>query len=86
MGYADDGREAQICNRSLTSGLEHNHPPEVKLLIFMTPDLGKFLFPRLPRDQRRREMQILLAALLVGLAIAGAMAMVMIMLAKAKLR
>jgi len=52
----------------------------------MTPDLGKLLFPRLPRDQRRREMQVLLAALLVGLVIAGAMAMVMIMLAKAKLR
>ena len=44
----------------------------------MKPDLGKLLFPRLQRGQRRREMLILLAALLVGLALAGIIAAVMI--------
>jgi hypothetical protein len=52
----------------------------------MTPNLGKYLFPRLQPDQRRREMHFLIAALLVGLVIAGAMATVMITLAGAKLR
>ena len=52
----------------------------------MTLNLGKLLFPHLPRDQRRREMRNLCFALLSGLAIAGTVALVMFMLAKAKLR
>ena len=51
----------------------------------MTPDFGKLLFPRLQPDQRRREMRILLAALLTGLVIASAIALVMIAMGKAKL-
>jgi hypothetical protein len=52
----------------------------------MTPDLGKILFPRLQRDQRRREMRILLGALLTGLVIAGITALVMIKMGKTNLR
>jgi len=52
---------------------------------FMTPDFGKLLFPRLQRDQRRREMRILLAVWLTGLVIAGIIALVMIKMGKAKL-
>ena len=44
----------------------------------MKPDLGKFLYPRLQRGQRRREMFNHLVALLVGLALAGIIAAVMI--------
>jgi hypothetical protein len=35
------------------------------------PDFGKILFPHLQRGQRRREMRVLSAALLVGLVVAG---------------
>jgi len=56
-----------------------------QLLIFMNPNLGKLLFPRLPPDQRRREMHTLIATLLVGLVIAGITATVMVLLAKTKL-
>ena len=52
----------------------------------MTLNFGKLLFPRLQPDQRRREMRILLFAVLTGLGIAGTTAIVMIMLGKAKLR
>jgi hypothetical protein len=50
----------------------------------MTPDFGKLLFPRLHRDQRRREMRFLLAALLTGLVIAGIVALAMIVMEKPK--
>jgi hypothetical protein len=52
----------------------------------MSLNFGKLLFPRLSPDQRRREIRFLLAAMLTGLTIAGAVAMVMLMLAEAKLR
>ncbi len=42
----------------------------------MKPDLGKLLYPRLSPDQRRRELRVLLAALLTGLVIAAAIAVV----------
>jgi len=45
----------------------------------MIPDLAKFLFPRLQPSQRRREMLILIASLLVGLVLAGIIAGVMIL-------
>ena len=51
----------------------------------MTPNFGKLLFPRLQPDQRRREMRVLLAALLAGLVIASTIALVMIVVGKAKL-
>jgi hypothetical protein len=57
----------------------------VEISDFMTPNFGKLLFPRLPPDQRRREMRVLLAALLTGLVIAGTTALVMIVVGKAKL-
>ena len=74
------------CNRLLKFTLERNARLQVKFLNFMTPDLGKLLFPRLQPDQRRREIRTRLFALLAGLAIAGITAIVMIMLGKAKLR
>ncbi len=49
----------------------------------MTPDLGKALFPRLQRDQRRHKMRVLLAVLLTGLVIAGVTALIMIKMGKA---
>jgi len=52
----------------------------------MTLNFGKLLFPRLQPDQRRREMRILLFALLAGLAIASAVALAMLLLARTKLR
>lgn len=58
----------------------------VKFLNFMTLNFGKLLFPRLQPDQRRREMRILLFALLAGLAIASAVALAMLLLARTKLR
>ncbi len=51
----------------------------------MKLDLAKLLFPRLQPDQRRREMHILLAALLTGLLIAGVIATVMILVVKGEL-
>ena len=57
----------------------------VEFLIFMRPDIGKLLFPRLQPDQRRREMHILFAALLAGLVIAGIISLVMILVVKGKL-
>jgi hypothetical protein len=54
-------------------------------LNFMTLNFGKLLFPRLQRDQRRREMRFLFAALLAGMAIASTIALVMLMLARANL-
>lgn len=49
----------------------------------MMPDLGKLLFPRLQRDQRRREIRILLAVLLTALLIAGITTLMMIKMGKA---
>ena len=49
----------------------------------MTPDLGKVLFPRLQRDQRRQKMRILLAVLLTGLVIAGVTALIIVKMGKA---
>jgi hypothetical protein len=48
----------------------------------MTLDLGKMLYPRLSPDQRRREMHILLTALLTGLITASIVALVMIVMGK----
>lgn len=47
------------------------------------PDLGKLLFPRLQRDQRLREMRILLAGLLIALVIAGITTLMMIKMGRA---
>jgi len=48
----------------------------------MLPDFGKFMFPQMQRGQRRREIRNLLAALMVGLILAGAIAGVMIFTGK----
>jgi len=48
----------------------------------MLPDFGKYLFPRLEREQRQREIRNLFAALLVGLVLAGIIAGVMIFTGK----
>jgi hypothetical protein len=45
----------------------------------MTLSLGKLLFPRLQPDQRRKEMHVLLGALLTGLITAGLIVLVMIL-------
>jgi hypothetical protein len=48
----------------------------------MTLSLGKLLYPRLQPDQRRRQMHLLLTALLTGLITAGIIAVVMIVMGK----
>jgi hypothetical protein len=40
--------------------------------------IGKFLFPRLQPDQQRREMFIILAAIVVGLVFAGIVTLVIL--------
>jgi hypothetical protein len=52
----------------------------------MTLSLGKLLYPRLQPDQRRREMHVLLTALLTGLITAGIIAVVMIVMGEKQLR
>lgn len=49
----------------------------------MMPDWGKILFPRLQRNQRRHEMRVLSAALLVGLVVAGMIVLLIIVAEKA---
>jgi hypothetical protein len=49
----------------------------------MMPDFGKLLFPRLQRNQRRHEMRVLSAAILVGLAVGGIIVFLMIIKEKA---
>jgi hypothetical protein len=44
----------------------------------MMPDFGKLLFPRLQRSQRRHEMRVLSAAVLVGVAVGGIIVFLMI--------
>lgn len=48
----------------------------------MMPDWGKILFPRLQRNQRRHEMRVLFAALLVGLVVAGMIVLLIIVAEK----
>lgn len=48
----------------------------------MLPDLGKILFPRLQRDERRRRMRTLSIALLAGILVAGSLAVVFVLLNK----
>jgi hypothetical protein len=52
----------------------------------MTLSLGKLLYPRLSPDQRRREMRVLLTALLTGLVTAGLIVLVMIVMGEKHLR
>jgi hypothetical protein len=52
----------------------------------MTLNFGKMLYPHLPPDQRRREMRVLLSALLIGLVTAGIIAVVMIVTGQKHLR
>jgi hypothetical protein len=44
-----------------------------------TDRLGKWLFPRLPPYRQRREIKTLLAALVVGLFVAGIIAAILIL-------
>ena len=48
----------------------------------MLPDVGKWLFPRLQRDERKRRMRTLSIALLTGILVAGALAVAIILLNK----
>ena len=41
--------------------------------------LGKILFPRVPPDQRRHQLRLLLASLLVALVVSGIVVFVMIL-------
>jgi hypothetical protein len=41
--------------------------------------LGKLLFPRMQEDQRRHQLYILLASLLVGLVISGVIVIIMLL-------
>jgi hypothetical protein len=52
----------------------------------MILSLGKLLYPRLSPDQRRREMHVLLTALLTGLVTAGIVVVVMIVMGQKHLR
>jgi hypothetical protein len=45
----------------------------------MRLSLGKLLFPRMPPDQRRHQLHILLVSLTVGLVISGIIVVVMLM-------
>jgi hypothetical protein len=51
----------------------------VKRAGVMKPSLSKLLFPRLPHDQRRHQMLILLVCLMVGVVISGIIVLVMLM-------
>jgi hypothetical protein len=44
----------------------------------MRLSLGKLLFPRLPRDQRRHRMRILWMCLVIGLIVSGGIVLVML--------
>lgn len=48
----------------------------------MLPDLGKWLFPRLQPYQRKYQMRVLCASLLVGLIVAGIIVLLMILVQK----
>jgi hypothetical protein len=85
FGGTNDKPDGELVTGSWPSTLNATPGRGSKFLDFMTPDLGKLLFPRLQPDQRRREMHALFAALLTGLIIAGAVALVMLMVAKRKL-
>jgi len=52
----------------------------------MTLSLGKLLYPRLSPDQRRREMRVLLTALLTGLVTAGLIVLVIVLMGEKHLR
>jgi len=45
----------------------------------MKLSLGKLLFPRIPEDQRRHQLHVLLASLTVGLVISSIIVIVMLM-------
>ena len=45
----------------------------------MKLSLGKLLFPHMPEDQRRHQLRLLLASLVVGLIISGIIVFVMVM-------
>jgi hypothetical protein len=45
----------------------------------MKLSLGKLLFPRLPQDQRRHQMHLLMVCLMVGVIISGIIVFVMLM-------
>jgi len=45
----------------------------------MRLSLGKLLFPRMPADQRRHQVHILLLSLMVGLIISSIIVIVMLM-------
>jgi hypothetical protein len=45
----------------------------------MKPRLSKWLFPHMPADQRRHQLRLLLASLVVGLIISGIIVFIMLM-------
>jgi hypothetical protein len=45
----------------------------------MKLSIGKLLFPRVPEDQRRHQLRILLFSLMVGLVISGIIVFIMLM-------
>ncbi|HEV2438091.1 MAG TPA: hypothetical protein VG077_19015 [Verrucomicrobiae bacterium] len=45
----------------------------------MKLSLGKLLFPHMPEDQRRHQLRLLLASLVVGLIISGIIVFIMLM-------
>ncbi|HUA69097.1 MAG TPA: hypothetical protein VMA13_11175 [Candidatus Saccharimonadales bacterium] len=45
----------------------------------MKLSFGKLLFPQMPEEQRRHQLRILLASLMVGLVISGIVVFIMLM-------
>jgi hypothetical protein len=45
----------------------------------MKLSFGKLLFPRVPEDQRRHQLRLLMASLIVALAISGIIVFIMLM-------
>ena len=40
---------------------------------------GKWLFPRMPEDQRRHQLRLILASLMVALAVSGIIVLIMLL-------